>query len=410
MTADAAERASTGALYLYDDERARSFEPFALTRPVAELRSGALLTRQRWEAAAGLRASGLICAQHLGDFEEVDAPPVAQGELPAGSVVANARCTIDLTAPLGDASAWTCDGRVAAVRLAREMPASTFAGGGLALETLIPPGSATRALEGRWIDEVWDLVRLLPEQLSADIARLGPRLETETPAQAIRLGAHPLFVERGATVEPTVCFDLTDGPILVRRGATVRSFTRLVGPCAVGEGSTVAGDRIAATSIGEHCRVHGEVSSTIFLAYANKAHDGFVGHSYLGRWTNLGAGTTTSNLKNTYGPVALWTPSGVRDTGMQFLGSFVGDHAKTGIGMRLTTGTVIGAGASLHGDHMPPKAVPPFAWGDAASFGSYTLDKFLVVAERAMARRHVELGERGRRHLAAVHERRWMVT
>ena len=404
-----AEAATAGALYLYDDERARSFEPFALTRPIAELRSGALLTRQRWEAAAGVRAAGLICAPHLADFEEADAPPFARGELPAGAVVANTRCTIDLTAPLGDAAVWTCDGRVAAVRLVRAMPASTFAGGGLALETLIPPGAATRALEGRWLEEVWDLIRLLPEQLAADISRLGPRVETEMPAQAVRIGTHELFVERGATVEPMACFDLTDGPILVRRGATVRSFTRLVGPCAIGEGSTVAGDRIAVTSVGEHCRVHGEVSSTIFLAYSNKAHDGFVGHSYLGRWSNLGAGTTTSNLKNTYGPVTLWTPSGVRATGMQLLGSFIGDHAKTGIGMRLTTGTVIGAGANLHGDHMPPKAVPPFAWGDAAPYESYSLEKFIVVAERCMARRQVELGERGRRHLAAVHERRWMV-
>jgi UDP-N-acetylglucosamine diphosphorylase/glucosamine-1-phosphate N-acetyltransferase len=402
------DRAS-GALFLYDDERARYFEPFALTRPAAELRSGALLTRQRWEAAAGVRASGLVCAPHLADFDEADAPSAAHGELPAGAIVANARCTIDLTAPLGDATVWTCAGRVAAVRLARETPVSVFAGGGLALETLAPDGAPTRALEGRWLDEVWDLVRHLPAQLASDIARLGAKLETEEPPQAIRIGGQALFVERGATVEPMVCFDLSDGPILVRRGATVRAFTRLVGPCAIGEGSLVAGDRIAATSIGEHCRVHGEVSNTVFLAYANKAHDGFVGHSYLGRWSNLGAGTTTSNLKNTYGPVALWTPSGVRDTGMQFLGSLVGDHAKLGIGMRLTTGTVVGAGANIYGAHMPPKSVPPFAWGDAAPYATYALDKFLVVAERAMERRHVALGERGRRHLSAVHGRRWMV-
>src|SRR5688572_33293470 len=126
------------ALFLYDDERARLFEPFALTRPVAELRSGALLTRQRWEAASGVRASGLICAPHLADFEEPDAPPIAHGELPAGAIVANARCTIDLTTPLGDASVWNCRGRVAAIRLARATPASIFAGGGLALETLAP--------------------------------------------------------------------------------------------------------------------------------------------------------------------------------------------------------------------------------------------------------------------------------
>ena len=103
-------------------------------------------------------------------------------------------------------------------------------------------------------------------------------------------------------------FDVTAGPILVRRGAIVQAFTRVVGPCAIGDGSVVAGDRIAASSIGERCKVHGELSVSIVMGYTNKSHDGFVGHSYLGRWVNLGAGTITSNLKNTYGPVQLWTP------------------------------------------------------------------------------------------------------
>ena len=140
------------------------------------------------------------------------------------------------------------------------------------------------------------------------------------------------------------------------------------------------------------------MSNTIFLGHSNKGHDGFVGHSYLGRWVNIGAGTITSNLKNTYGTVALWTPSGVRDTGMQFLGTMFGDHVKTGIGLRLTTGTVIGAGANVYGS-MPPKTVAPFSWGDAPNYPSYRADKFVETAARMMARRHVELSDRAHRHL-----------
>jgi len=123
---------------------------------------------------------------------------------------------------------------------------------------------------------------------------------------------------------------------------------------------------------------------------------------------NLGAGTITSNLKNTYGPVSLWTPRAMRDTGMQFLGTMFGDHAKTGIGLRLTTGTVLGAGANVYGN-MPPKVVPPFAWGEGSPYTTYRLDKFLEVAERMMARRHVELSERARRQLSAAYEVRWTV-
>jgi hypothetical protein len=117
--------------------------------------------------------------------------------------------------------------------------------------------------------------------------------------------------------------------------------------------------------------------------------------------------TTTSNLKNTYGPVQLWTPTGVRDTGQQFLGTLFGDHSKTGIGTTLNAGTVVGAGANIFGSGFPPKAVPPFAWGDSEPYDTYDVAKFLAVAERVMARRHVELGEGARKQLAEAHRSRW---
>ena len=140
------------------------------------------------------------------------------------------------------------------------------------------------------------------------------------------------------------------------------------------------------------------------LGHTNKGHDGFVGHSYMGRWVNLGAGTTTSNLKNTYGTVALWTPDGVRDTGLQFLGTMFGDHAKTGIGLKLNTGTVLGAGANVY-DAMPPKYVPPFSWGGGAPYAAYDADKFVQVAARAMGRRSVALGDDARATLTAAYAR-----
>jgi len=144
---------------------------------------------------------------------------------------------------------------------------------------------------------------------------------------------------------------------------------------------------------------------SIVMGPTNKSHDGFVGHSYLGRWVNLGAGTITSNLKNTYGPVQLWTPDGLRDTGETFLGSFMGDYARTGIGTRLTTGSVIGAGANVFSTGVAPKVVPPFAWGGEEPFAIFALAKFLDVAERQMARRTVPLSKAARRYLAAAHER-----
>lgn len=395
------------AFHLYDDAAARTFEPFALTRPAGELRAGALLVRERWARVLGTQAMGFVGAPHLASFEELDAPPAADATLPAGSVVVNSRCAPALPSaaatPDRAIDVWRCGGRVAAVRLPAPLPLDRLADGSLTLDALAGMGATVGELQGWWMDAPWDYIAHLSPMLASDVAALGPALALEEHEGTVR-GAHPAFVEQGATIEPYVVFDTTLGPVLVRQGATVQAFTRLIGPLYVGPHSTVMADRISGCAIGEWCRVHGEISASIVLGHSNKSHDGFVGHSYLGRWVNLGAGTTTSNLKNTYGTVALWTPSGVRDTGLQFLGTLFGDHAKTGIGLRLTTGSVIGAGANVY-DGMPPKAVAPFAWGGGAPYGTYDPEKFVDVAARAMARRQVTLADGGRAALRAAHAR-----
>lgn len=394
------------ALYLYDDARARSFAPFALTRPISELCAGALVTRRRWSRLCREAAAGAIAAPHLGEFVEFDAPPPAAGVMPRGSIVANSRCL-----PTGDrapdADMWICGGKIAAVRLAAPLDVERLADGTLALESLAGPAATHQSLPGRWVERVWDYIRDLTTQLNEDIPALAGGLELQPAGEATIgstvLGHHPVFVERGAVIEPYVVIDVTAGPVVIGRGAKLQAFTRIVGPCAIGPDSVVVADRIAASSIGERCRVHGELSTSVVLGHTNKSHDGFVGHSYLGRWVNLGAGTITSNLKNTYGPVQVWTPDGFRDTGMTFLGSLVGDYARTGIGTRLTTGSVIGAGANLFSTGVAPKVVPAFAWGDSEPFDSFALAKFLEVAERQMERRDVALGPGARAHLSSVH-------
>ena len=390
------------ALYLYDDAQARSFEPFALTRPFGEMRAGIALGRARWERALDARAAGFIGAEHLRDFEEAGAP-AAGGDIAAGAIIANSRCIVSLGWSAPDADVWTCDGTIAAVRVAGAVRASELRDGHRSLESLKGAGTRVVDIPGRWVNAVWELITELLTQLREDIEGMGPQLTCALPQGAIVIGSGRVCVEQGALVEPQVVFDVTNGPILVRRGASVRAFTRLVGPCAVLENATVLGDRVHGCSIGEMSVIRGEMSETIVLGYANKGHDGFVGHSYLGRWVNLGAGTITSNLKNTYGSVQLWTPAGMRDTGASKLGSMIGDHAKTGIGTRLTTGSVIGAGSNVFGSEMPPKYVPPFSWADGDAISAFRLPKFLEIAERAMSRRSIVLGERGRRQLAASH-------
>ncbi len=394
-------------LYLFDDARARQFEPFSLTRPVSELRAGAEIIRKRWENIAGTKAYGFIAASHLADFDEAGAPPAVAAEetIPSGSVIANSRFVPSLSGVIDDTSvSYGCDGAVCAVRIRQSIDMSALARGDIALEQLASEGLGPTPLAGRWLGEVWDLVGQLGEQLSEDIPVMGSSLSGGAIEKATILGNHKVYLETGASIEPFVIIDASEGPVLIRRGASVAAFTRIVGPCYIGENTIIVGDAIRACSIGDVCKVRGEISGSIMLGHSNKGHTGFVGSSYIGRWVNLGAGTTTSNLKNTYGNVQLWTPAGLRDSGLQFLGSLMGDHAKTGIGTMLTTGCVVGTGANVYGATTTPKRIPPFAWGDGEPYDRYDLKKFLEVAERMMKRRHVSLTDASRRQLQAAYD------
>jgi UDP-N-acetylglucosamine diphosphorylase/glucosamine-1-phosphate N-acetyltransferase len=400
-------------LYLYDDTRARAFEPFASARPVSELVAGTMLIRDRWRHALQPSDIQFIAGPRLEHFDEPGAK-AATGMIPSGSVIALSRCAPALPADpskvarrSATCSMWRCGVELAAVRTKEPIDVAAFADGTMTLDELYAGTGAIGTLDGWWLNEVWDFIRFLPEQLTSDLAASSLPAGAR-PANATILGDGVVSVAADAVIEPHVVFDATAGAIYVGARSHVRAFTRVIGPCYIGNDVQVMGGDIGGSSIGDVCKVRGELSTTIFLGHSNKGHDGFVGHSYLGRWVNLGAGTITSNLKNTYGTVARWTPSGVRDSGLQFLGTLFGDHVKTGIGLQLSTGTVLGSGANVYGN-MPPKAVAPFSWGDAPPYAVYRADKFIETAARVMSRRHVELTDRARRHLAAVHTRRWTV-
>ncbi|HEV2686746.1 MAG TPA: hypothetical protein VGW79_08920, partial [Actinomycetota bacterium] len=223
------------------------------------------------------------------------------------------------------------------------------------------------------------------------------------PKAAIVLGDPAWISVREAAIEPGVVFDTRNGPVVLESGVEVRSGMRLEGPLWVGANTRLVGGAIRNSAIGPWCVVHGEVSATAFLGYSNKSHHGFLGHSVVGRWVNIGAGTTTSNLKSTYGSVRL-DLSGTRlETGHQFLGSLFGDHAKTAIGMLFDAGSVIGAGASVFDGVRAPKYVPPFAWGGSSS-QRMTQQGFLAIVERVLPRRSVEVTDAMRSYLCHAYD------
>jgi UDP-N-acetylglucosamine diphosphorylase/glucosamine-1-phosphate N-acetyltransferase len=167
-----------------------------------------------------------------------------------------------------------------------------------------------------------------------------------------------------------------------------------------------AAGRVEASAVGTWSKVGGEVHESVVHSFSNKAHDGYLGNSYLGRWCNLGADTNTSNLKNDYGEVTVYDAV-VGDfvpTGRQFVGLFMGDHAKCSINTMFNTGTVVGVFCNLFGSGFPPRHVPSFSWGGAEGLVPYRIEKALRVAEAVMARRGVPLTEADRALLAAIAE------
>jgi UDP-N-acetylglucosamine diphosphorylase/glucosamine-1-phosphate N-acetyltransferase len=187
--------------------------------------------------------------------------------------------------------------------------------------------------------------------------------------------------------------DAERGPISIGRNAMILPNAVIEGPAFIGAHTLVkAGAKIYEnTSIGEWCKVGGEVEASIIHSHANKQHEGFVGHSYIGSWCNLGADTNTSDLKNNYGSVQVQINGKMVDSGLQFVGLMMADHAKSGINTMFNTGTVVGVASNVFGSGFPPKFIPSFSWGGAEGMTEYEREKALEVARRVMKRRDVEM-------------------
>jgi UDP-N-acetylglucosamine diphosphorylase/glucosamine-1-phosphate N-acetyltransferase len=277
-----------------------------------------------------------------------------------------------------------------------------------------PPDAEAIELDGIGLHGAYDLITALEHFLAADVADFASEGGEELPEGSIVLGdpsdvillgarVEPgVVILLGARVEPGVTFDVREGPVVVEQHAYVKGGTRFEGPVYVGPGTEVLGGQIRWSSFGPRCKVRGEIASTTFLGFANKAHDGFLGHSVIGRWVNMGANTVTSNLKNTYGAIHLDIRGTRIDTSRHNLGSLIGDHAKTAIGTLLGTGTTIGVGCNVFGVTRPPRFLPPFAWGPDGSV--MRKDGFLSVAERVLPRRNVTVTPEVRSMLEAIYD------
>ncbi len=235
---------------------------------------------------------------------------------------------------------------------------------------------------------LWELIEDNERMLAEDAAGLASPSNLP-PFDGVHLvNPSAIVAGTGCSIQPGVVLDASGGAIILGNNVKVMANAVVVGPCFIGDNSTIKiGAKIyEKTSVGPWCKVGGEVEGSIILGFSNKQHDGFLGHSYLGEWVNLGADTNTSDLKNNYGQVRVTFPWGEVNSGTMFLGSLIGDHSKTGINTMLNTGTVVGVGANVFGGGFPPKFIPSFAWGEREE---YDRNKAIQTARAVMLRRKV---------------------
>jgi UDP-N-acetylglucosamine diphosphorylase / glucose-1-phosphate thymidylyltransferase / UDP-N-acetylgalactosamine diphosphorylase / glucosamine-1-phosphate N-acetyltransferase / galactosamine-1-phosphate N-acetyltransferase len=382
---------------IFEDNGVALLEPLALTRPAFALWCGARTLLDRQRAIAGAAQVGLwvrpelveLCRQQYPDLPVNDEGWLQQGP----AVLVNARWLPD------EATALTT---VTGVGLVQGQVAT------MAMDAGEAPPAEPDALQ-RWIlgwrrrlpqreagglllDYLWDHVDRNGAMLGRDAAWFrATRTPQPTPAQVAVVGpSEQLIVAEDAELEPFVTVDTRQGPVLIDRGAVVHSFTRLEGPCYLGPGTHVFGAKVrGGTTLGPVCRIGGEVEASIVQGFSNKVHDGFLGHSYVGEWVNLAAGTQTSDLRNDYEAVRVYIAGQRRSTGRTKVGAYIGDHTKTALGSLLNTGSAVGAFASLlpSGTLLPP-VVPSFCQVNRGQLQELCdLRKLFATAATAMRRR-----------------------
>jgi len=209
------------------------------------------------------------------------------------------------------------------------------------------------------------------------------------------LNQHNIFIGEGSVIKSGAVIDAEDGPVYIGKNVKVMPNAVIAGPCFIGDNSIIKiGAKIYEnTSIGECCKVGGEVEGSIIHSFANKQHDGFLGHSYISQWCNLGAGTNTSDLKNNYSNVKVMLNGKEIDTGSMFVGLIMGDHSKSSINTMFNSGTICGVSSNIFGSGFPSKNIPSFSWGGSESLTEYKLEKAVEVAKEVLKRRNVEFTE-----------------
>jgi UDP-N-acetylglucosamine diphosphorylase/glucosamine-1-phosphate N-acetyltransferase len=387
---------------VFEDTGYTNLLPLTHTRPACRLRCGIDTLLEKVAAAYPDAPIRIHVRDYLADVcrQEIRDTAVNEFEGPA-VLLLNGRCLApaDLATRIaqeGEDAVFTTDGTIVAARLSGarfETARALLSAGPLPADWSLD--LKPQALELPIMRYPWDLVHANAGQIEADFARrkLAGQIHGSVHRSAVLDNEARIHVADGAQVAAGAILAAGGGSIYIGPGAKVMPGAVLEGPVAIGPKSTVKmlAKIYEGTSLGEYCKVGGEVEESIFQAYSNKQHDGFLGHAFLGEWINLGADTNNSDLKNNYSTVRVVIDGQTIDSGSLFVGVTMGDHSKTGINTMINTGTVAGVGCNLFGADFPPKSVPSFCWGGAGNLVEHAFEKFVDTARKVMARRDREL-------------------
>jgi UDP-N-acetylglucosamine diphosphorylase/glucosamine-1-phosphate N-acetyltransferase len=354
--------------YIYEDRLVEQLAPLTLSRPAFDLWCGSQSLLDHQLRVVGEREVRLFVRPELAPQCGLLHPGLSVNEhAPSGPVVLmNGRWIPDTNAIPQGPCVGLLGGQIAFAILNDSQAVLQAEDITIALEDFSKNVPAVTAA-GAMIDRPWDLLCCNAKVLADDFAAVpipscpgGKGIDVRGPIERLR-------VSPWASVEPCVVADTRDGPVWIDIGARIEAFSRLEGPCYIGTNCHVRGARIRNSSIGPECRVAGEIDSSIIQGFANKTHDGFLGHSYVGSWVNLGAGTQVSNLRNDLTPIRMRCGGTRIESGQLKLGAFIADYTRTGVGTLLNCGSSVGPFCHLLPSHgLLPNNIPSFCeWRNA---------------------------------------------
>jgi UDP-N-acetylglucosamine diphosphorylase/glucosamine-1-phosphate N-acetyltransferase len=380
-------------LLIYEDSRWRLLRPLTDLAPLPALAFGSSTVAERWRRAAGMPLLTIEARKSaLAAWSDAPRSEIAAARAGDEVLVVNAAALpgpwFDLVLASDAPTLLMGDGRVAGACLSFESISPALGRGEGFEAELLAAGPEGRPVDAQFITYPWELIEANADAIAEDLSSMAPEIRGSLHRFAALEGTDRIRVEAGAVIEAFACLDARGGPVWIGPGARVAAHTVVTGPCVVGPGTQLLGGSVMRCTIGPQCRIAGEVEESVWQGYANKRHHGFVGHSALGEWVNLGALTTTSDLKNNYGTVRVWVDGADVESGRTKVGALIGAHVKTGIGTLLPTGASVGTGSNVFGGgRYAPRRVPPFGWWDGDRMVEHELERFLATARAVTSRR-----------------------